>query len=54
MGRKRNKENEKLPPYVYLAKGRYELRSYGEDKKSYRTIGLCGSDAGCRKDRNPR
>jgi len=28
MGRKRKKGNEKLPPYVYLAKGRYVHRPY--------------------------
>jgi integrase len=44
MGRKRDKNNAKLPPYVYLAKGRYIFRQYingklGKEKR------LCNGDA---------
>ncbi|MBU0730404.1 MAG: hypothetical protein KKA70_11745 [Proteobacteria bacterium] len=44
MGRKRKKEFEKLPPYVYLAKGRYIWRPY-EDGKLGKEIRLCNEKA---------
>lgn len=44
MGRKRDKQNEKLPPYVYLAKGRYVLRSYANGKLGHEKR-LCGGEA---------
>jgi integrase len=40
MGRKRKKENSKLPPYVYLSQGRYIYRPY-TDGKLKTPIRLC-------------
>ena len=44
MGRKRKKQNEKLPKYVYLSKGRYTWRPY-EDGKLGKEVRLCSGDA---------
>lgn len=43
--RRRSKETEKLPPYVYLAKGRYILRTYDPDTKRQKETRLCAGSA---------
>ena len=44
MGRKRKSQNEKLPPYVYLSKGRYVFRIYHNGKLG-KEIRLCNKQA---------
>jgi site-specific recombinase XerC len=45
MGRRRGRDSEKLPPYVYLAKGRYILRRYDPTTRKQREQRLCAGNA---------
>jgi hypothetical protein len=45
VSRRRSKKNEKLPPYVYLAKGRYILRTYDPETRRQREARLCAGNA---------
>lgn len=45
MTRRRSKANEKLPPYVYKAKGRYILRRYDPETRKQTETRLCAGDA---------
>jgi len=43
--RRRSKKNEKLPPYVYLKKGRYVIVSYDPDTRKQKERRLCAGNA---------